>query len=54
VATAFACRDERLSGRNVILIDDVCTSGATLEACAKVLKTAGAVSVWGLTLAREI
>jgi competence protein ComFC len=54
VANAFACRDEKLSGRGVILIDDVCTSGATLEACAKALKGAGAVSVWGLTLAREI
>lgn len=54
VANAFACRDEKLSRRSVILIDDVCTSGATLEACAKALKGAGAVSVWGLTLAREI
>jgi competence protein ComFC len=54
VANAFACPDERLSGMSVILIDDVCTSGATLEACAKAIKHAGAVSVWGLTLAREI
>lgn len=54
VANAFACRDEKLSGRSVILIDDVCTSGATLEACATALKAVGAVSVWGLTLAREI
>jgi len=54
VTNAFACRDDVLSGRSVILIDDVCTSGATLEACAKAVKSAGAVSVWGLTLAREI
>jgi competence protein ComFC len=54
VRKAFACRDDKLKGGNVILIDDVCTSGATLEACAEVLKSAGAVSVWGLTLAREI
>ena len=54
VANAFACRDEKLGGRSVILIDDVCTSGATLEACAGALKGAGAVSVWGLILAREI
>jgi ComF family protein len=53
VTNAFVCRDEKLSGRSIILIDDVCTSGATLEACAKALKVAGAVSVWGLTLARE-
>ena len=54
VADAFTCRDRRLSGRHVLLVDDVCTSGATLEACAVALKAAGAVSVWGLTLAREI
>ncbi|MBM4445859.1 MAG: ComF family protein [Chloroflexi bacterium] len=54
VENAFACRDEKLNGKSVILIDDVCTSGATLEACAEVLKVAGAVSVWGLTLAREV
>ena len=51
---AFACRDESLNGRKVLLIDDVSTSGATLDACADVLKEAGAKSVWGLTLAREI
>jgi ComF family protein len=54
VAKAFICRDEKLSGTRIILIDDVCTSGATLEACAKAVKAAGAISVWGLTLAREI
>jgi predicted amidophosphoribosyltransferase len=32
----------------------VCTSGTTLKACATVLKAAGAASVWGLTLAREV
>ena len=54
VKGAFACRDEALKARNVILIDDVCTSGATLEACALALKAGGAIPVWGLTLAREI
>ena len=54
VAGAFACKDERLSGRHVLLIDDVSTSCATLEACATALKSAGAFSVYGLTLAREI
>ena len=54
VSDAFSCRDDGLSGRNVILIDDVSTSGATLDACAAVLKEAGAGSVWGLTVAREI
>ncbi len=54
VAGVFACRDQRLRGERVLLIDDVATSGATMEACAAALKAAGACSVWGLTLAREI
>lgn len=54
VADAFVCRDEKVSGKKIILIDDVCTSGATLESCAAALKNKGATSVWGLTLAREI
>ena len=51
---AFACRGHRLNGKQVLLIDDVSTSGATLDACATALKAAGATSVWGLVLAREI
>jgi competence protein ComFC len=54
VVDAFVCRDEKVSGRQLILIDDVCTSGATLESCAVALKSKGVASVWGLTLAREI
>jgi ComF family protein len=54
VADAFMCRDERISGKQIIIIDDVCTSGATLESCAAALKNKRATSVWGLTLAREI
>ena len=50
----FKCTSEDLCGKKVLLIDDVTTSGATLNACALALKTAGAMSVWGLTLAREI
>ena len=54
VEYAFACRDRRLQGKQVLLIDDVSTSGATLDACATALKAGGATSVWGLALAREI
>jgi ComF family protein len=54
VADAFSCRDRRLEDRQVLIIDDVSTSGATLDACARALKSAGASSVWGLVLAKEI
>lgn len=54
VAGAFICRGDRLRNKQVLLIDDVLTSGATLDACAAALKAGGATSVWGLTLAREI
>ena len=41
-----------LTGKRVILIDDVATSGATLSECAAELRKAGADSVVGLTFAR--
>jgi len=54
VVNSFTCLDHRLRDKQVLLIDDVSTSGATLDACAVALKAAGATSVWGLVLAREI
>lgn len=43
--------DRRLFGKKVLLIDDVCTTGATLNECAGVLKNAGASEVHGLVFA---
>ncbi|MDP4001748.1 MAG: phosphoribosyltransferase family protein [bacterium] len=45
-------KPEVFKGRHVILVDDVCTTGATLNECAHVLKNAGAVSVIALAIAR--
>jgi len=54
VTGAFTCRDGRLRDKQVLLIDDVATSGATLNVCAGATKSAGAASVWGLVMAAEI
>ena len=45
---------QAIAGRRIVIIDDVCTTGATLEACANVLLRAGAVSVDALVLARPM
>jgi ComF family protein len=53
VRGAFHCADGRLKEQRVLLIDDVCTTGATLEACSLALRESGVSAVWGLVLARE-
>ena len=55
VQNAFICADpKKVKNTQIVLVDDVCTTGATLDACAKVLKGAGARTVWGLTVARDL
>ncbi len=52
VAGAFALSKaaSQVAGQRICLIDDVKTSGATLNECARVLRQAGAASVWALVL----
>jgi len=52
VCDAFQASGEVARGRRVLLVDDICTTGATLEACSIALRQAGASSVWAMTLAR--
>jgi ComF family protein len=59
VSEAFALVDsqairKRLRGKRFLLIDDVCTTGSTLAACAEPLRRAGGCVVGALTLARDL
>jgi ComF family protein len=55
VRGAFSIRNPDLvRGRRVLLVDDVLTTGSTVEECALVLKSAGAVEVIVVTVARAI
>jgi predicted amidophosphoribosyltransferase len=52
VRAAFVGHDG-VAGLRIVLVDDVTTTGATLDAAAGALKRAGAIEVHGLTFARE-
>jgi ComF family protein len=44
---------EKIIGRKILLIDDVYTTGSTMQECARVLKESGAKEIWGVAVARE-
>ncbi|HEY6338378.1 MAG TPA: ComF family protein [Candidatus Sulfotelmatobacter sp.] len=55
VRGAFAVRRaQEVNGREVLLVDDVYTTGATVSECARVLRRAGAEKVWVATVARTL
>lgn len=53
IKNAFSCQNKNLiSGKRVFLVDDVYTTGATMNEAAKILKKSGAKEIWGLVIAR--
>jgi ComF family protein len=51
---AFALRHGARTPSRLILVDDILTTSATLESCARVLRDAGAAAVYGFAIAREV
>jgi competence protein ComFC len=54
VSGAFRAGSVRVEGRNILIVDDIATTGATLESCARALQQAGARDIYALTLARAL
>lgn len=55
VRGVFRCIDGvSLEGHRVGIVDDVCTTGATLEDCARALREADCQSAWGIVVARDL
>jgi len=54
IKSAFVCQNKNLiKEKKILLVDDVFTTGSTMEECARVLKGTGAKEVWGIAVARE-
>ena len=54
VRSAFVANHKKVAGKTVLVIDDVSTTGATLNSCAKALGNGGAHEVYALSLARAL
>lgn len=51
---AFSADPAKVNGKSILLVDDVATTGSTLNACARALRNAGAKEVYALSLARAV
>ena len=51
---AFRATTALAPGTSVVIVDDIITTTATLEACASAVRDAGATAVYGFAIAREV
>ena len=54
VASVFRAEQKLVFGKSILVVDDVVTTGATINSCAAALSKAGALHIYGLTLARSM
>lgn len=52
--SAFSANSAKLLNKKVLLVDDICTTGATISSCSKTLKDAGCSEIYCLTVARTL